>query len=334
MLIFFSVLIGYYIYSLYNNSIYYKEAMNIKGSLERDYKTYKKCINTTNQIVCGRSSSNIKKKIKLFSSSEDVLFHKPSETLSNNLKECDKRNADYLVAITTGTDYFSERYVYREFYLKFPNVQFFFFTGISKNKTINQIIKNEIKIHKDIVLFPFISTYHTSSLLFVSEMKWVIKRCNKYKWLIHHQADVFINIIKSIEMLINTKCEECCVGQLKIREKIYRSKSDLYYIPEYLYPNATEWPPYLSGPIIYFTNKSLQILNNLVGKVHPQFWAEDVYIGLLFQKTNISYVDIKLAYYPVPRISIQYALSLYAVHDLTASELYFLMKESFSKLII
>lgn len=42
----------------------------------------------------------------------------------------------------------------------------------------------------------------------------------------------------------------------------------------------------------------------LIGKIHPQFWVDDVYLGLLVSETNLTMIDIRLAHYAIPYISL------------------------------
>lgn len=144
-------------------------------------------------------------------------------------------------------------------------------------------------------------------------------------WYIHHQADVYVNINKTLNRLRKTNCLECAIGQIRYREPIQRSKLDLFYMPYSILSHKIVWPPYMNGPLMIFTNTSLQILFPLIGKVHPQFWLDDVYVGLLISHTNIKLIELGLGhFYGDPNITLETANYYYAVHELYPSELYYL----------
>lgn len=310
---------------LYKN--YYNKISHLKTLLNHDFLVYKKCITNTSRIDCGRLTINISKKEKKVNTEKKILFNQPIKATSKDFKKCDKNEVKFLVGIDTGPDYFIERYIYRKFYSKYPNLEFFFFCGISTNETINSMIKDENKIYKDVIIFPFISSYYTSSITVVSEFKWIKKNCKKFKWYIHHQADVYININKTLNLLNTTNCNECAIGHIRVGEPIQRTKGNLYYLPEYLCPNKTQFPPYLIGVAIFFNDKTLQRVDSLIGKVHPQFWPDDLYLGLLFNHANITLIEIGLGYfYYNPGISLETAKYYYFVHDLYPVELYYLTK--------
>lgn len=303
--------------------IYHTEIKKIELILKKDFEVYNECIKNKMSIDCGRSYSNMKKKPKILNVNQYLLFDQPNSSISENNKPCDMKDVYVIYDIQTGPDYFAERYIYRSFYSKFSNIQFFFFTGLSSNETINKMIYMENTIYKDVIIFPFISRYCTASLSFVSEMKWIMQNCFYYKWVIRHQSDVYVDVNKVTQLLTKTNCKECGIGSVIRNMPIDRRKTGLYYVPHFLLPNVRDWPTYLRGPLMIYTKEAVEIIDKQIGKVHPQYWLDDVYVGLLIQNTNIKLIEINNFSFE-SSISIEKANSMYAVHDLYPSELYYM----------
>lgn len=226
-----------YILAFYtnNNNIYAKHIYHLKYLLDRDLELYIKCINITNNITCGRITSNIKRKYKIVNAHKDLLFASYYNTSSKKLATCNSNSNLFIVGIYVGPDYFIERFIYRKYYSIYNDIQIYFFSGISSNNT-NKMVRIESSIYKDIALFPFLSSYYTSAQTVVSEFNWISNNCMKYKWFIHHQADVYLNITKLKIMLEAINCSKCCLGPKLIGIPVIRLKSHRYYIPDHLYP--------------------------------------------------------------------------------------------------
>lgn len=115
-------------FMIYNNQVnnYKQMLVKIKKLLANDFEKYNECIKITNIIDCGRFNASIVKKTKNITSHE-FLFSKPSDVISNDLKECGNFfHPIFLFGIDTGPDYFAERFIYRKYYSKFTDIQFFF----------------------------------------------------------------------------------------------------------------------------------------------------------------------------------------------------------------
>lgn len=99
-----------------------------------------------------------------------------------------------LIAVHSHISLFYQRYVFRKIYKFYKNIHLLFFVGLDYNQTIYSILKQEMNLYNDIVLFNFYSNYYNLQYFTYNFILWVKRHKNLYKIIIKQDTDTFLNI--------------------------------------------------------------------------------------------------------------------------------------------
>ena len=73
--------------------------------------------------------------------------------------------------------------------------------GLSDHGSVNQNIRSEGKLHGDILQGNFLDTYHNLSYKAVMTMQWAARFCNRIKFLLKVDIDIFVNVFALVRLL-------------------------------------------------------------------------------------------------------------------------------------
>lgn len=83
------------------------------------------------------------------------------------------KNKRILLAVYSQVSLFYQRYVIRKIYKIYKDIQLLLFIGLDYNNTTNSIIKEEMNLYRDIILFDFYTTYNNLQYFTYNFILWV-----------------------------------------------------------------------------------------------------------------------------------------------------------------
>lgn len=197
---------------------------------------------------------------------------------------------ELLVFIHCRPEEFYERLLYRKCSYKSKQVKVIYITSKSSSNKINNKLRYESEIYKDILQFNEISSYFNLSIQTVHMIIWSINI--KFKYLLKTDIDVLINIplILRYIMVYNSTYQYYAMGR-KSKAFVIRNKKYSHYIP-YEIIKENLYPPYLQGVGYIIPYNTVILLQESIKKVKPRIWIEDVFMGYMFKYTNVSLIDL------------------------------------------
>lgn len=326
---------SFYIIIIPNNNTYKYISLikQLKKKLFHFVRNYENCYNySLTPLSCGHKYEGYKvqKKGKFpqnvlvnLSVCKNIktIFH--TKCLSNKL----------IIGIVCAPNHYLERLAFRTGYANYNNVTVLFFTGLSDDFNINELLKSESFYHKDIVIFNFVSHYFNSSLMLSLELKWINTNCIEYKYFIYHTADVFFNFHLFYKKYIQSDVVFPLLGQILKKNRVLRSNRSRFYVPYEIY-NKSHYPPQPNGPLVAFSSKTIEKMVKRVCKVKMSFWMDDVFLAFLIKDVRIKPYNLKnvISLYPV---QIKKLPSLYSIasniiyiHSLPPAAILYLIENS------
>lgn len=79
-----------------------------------------------------------------------------------------------------------------------------FILGLVNDSTVDRLLHNEYRIHKDLVSAKFVDSYHNLTYKHLTSYKWVLKFCNTTKLVMKADDDAFIDIFRTVNVLKQT----------------------------------------------------------------------------------------------------------------------------------
>ncbi|KAL4230567.1 hypothetical protein ACF0H5_010946 [Mactra antiquata] len=178
------------------------------------------------------------------------------------------------------------------------NVKFMFVLG--KPSDINDVIrlKNEQRLHDDIIMGDFVDSYYNLTLKSIVAIHFVKTYCTSVKFIIKSDDDIFVNLFKVMKEILpvmhSDRNELACQVVESGKSPIVRDSKSKWYIPAHIFPNQTYLPQFCSGFMVIMTSS---LMSNLYmkTKVTSQIHVDDVYMfGTLTQDISpIKFIDIK-----------------------------------------
>lgn len=200
-------------------------------------------------------------------------------------------NAKVVIAVISSPNNIKKRFSFRKLSRRYCNINFdcmfVFFIGYSFSENDN-ILKRESVEYNDVVQFSFINSYFNLTILSIMALKYCFRYYSKLQYYIKTDDDIVINYstlfntINRINVWNNN-----IYGHYNGKFKVNRNNKSRLYIPfsEYKYKYC---PEYAYGGLIIITCTSLAKLYNLTLYKQNYIWKEDVNLGVLCKKCNIS----------------------------------------------
>ncbi|XP_043288700.1 beta-1,3-galactosyltransferase 1-like isoform X2 [Venturia canescens] len=152
-----------------------------------------------------------------------------------------------------------------------------FLLGQSDNETLNDSVTDENLRFHDVIQEKFYDTYNNLTLKSVMMLKWVTKNCQKAKYLMKTDDDMYVNVPNLLKNLrARPKSTGTLIGSLICNARPISDPNNKWYAPKYMFSEKT-YPNYLSGTGYVM---SLDVAEKLYDAAlsTPLLHLEDVYI--------------------------------------------------------
>ncbi|XP_062869138.1 UDP-GlcNAc:betaGal beta-1,3-N-acetylglucosaminyltransferase 7 [Trichomycterus rosablanca] len=166
-----------------------------------------------------------------------------------------------------------------------------FLLGKSSNEMEKEnhqkLLEYEDYIYGDILQWDFMDTFFNLTLKETHFLKWFFTYCGNVQYIYKGDDDVFVsvgNILEYLESCMTVK--DLFAGDVLMKAKPIRRKTNKYYIPETLY-NKTYYPPYaggggflMDGPLarkLYWASETLDL--------YP---IDDVFLGMCLEVLHVT----------------------------------------------
>lgn len=216
---------------------------------------------------------------------------------------CKYKILTLIAFVTTQNDNFIQRETIRATwsnYALFPQMRVIFILGSSSSSSnnieINKKIKNESKLHDDIVQVSFEDNDLT--LKTVQGIKWVSKYCSNAKYVLKVNDDIIVNLFILLKYLnnltINNNNNNNVLCYVHKNEQIDRRLESKFYV-SYDETNASYYLPYCDTRAYMFEGYLAKSLYQASLRV-KYFKFEQIYFGLLVYYLNLNFIDLKAKY--------------------------------------
>ncbi len=165
--------------------------------------------------------------------------------------------------------------------------------GRSEDPKVNELVKEEQRIHGDVVQEDFLDTYRNLTLKTIMGLRWTSLYCSNAKFVLKIDDDVILNtknFIEYLELERNQNLTKMFLCNLFYDAPVIRDPSSKWFVTYEEY-QSEHWGKYCEGPAYLMTGDLVEPLFNMsfqVRKLH----LEDVYVGMLGAKLNASFVGI------------------------------------------
>lgn len=181
----------------------------------------------------------------------------------------------------------------------FPRLRYAFIIGESKNKTINEQLLAENAIFGDMVQESFMDTYRNLTLKSIMGVKWAATYCSKAKFILKVDDDVIVNVhylTKYLDQLVEkeTHVTNTFLCHAHHDAPVNRSMESKWYVSPEEYADE-KYQTYCDGPAYMFTGDLALPLYQASLSVKLIF-LEDVYMGMLGNRLNATFVDLEARY--------------------------------------
>ncbi|XP_011497062.1 PREDICTED: beta-1,3-galactosyltransferase 1-like isoform X2 [Ceratosolen solmsi marchali] len=194
--------------------------------------------------------------------------------------------------------------------------------GQSDNDTLNSYAADENNLYNDIIQERFYDTYNNLTLKSVMLLKWVISNCDKVRYIMKTDDDMFVNIPTLIKTLRERpKSTGTLIGSLICNAKPITDPKNKWYTPKYMYSDRT-YPSYLSGTgYVMSSDVALRLYKAALSI--PVLHLEDVYItGLCAKEAGLKPVNHHGFSYIPRNLDICSLRETITAHKVNASNMY------------
>lgn len=233
--------------------------------------------------------------------------------------------SQFLFAINSASANFARREAIREtlsVWVKESNQTILFF--ISKPNDSNQLkrLKEESRLHRDIVVLPIEESYYLLVYKILALMNWATNNCPRIKFLIKCDDDMFIGWPSLYKLLESKNTTNRIYGKLNTKSRPLRDWYSRWYMSTADYPHEF-YPDFATGQIYIVGSNLLPKLLDAASRVKP-IYLEDVYLtGILREHIpgaeivnieNLIALSLLESNFCLPR-------SFYCIHRATASQM-------------
>ena len=201
-----------------------------------------------------------------------------------------------LAFVPSSVDNFNTRRVLRNTWANpifYDNQKFrvVFMVGQSTNETVNEMVKQEMKIHGDIVQENFLDSYRNLTLKTLMGLRWSSTYCSNAKFILKIDDDVIMNTKYFLKFLESKKkLKKTFFCNYFNDSPVIRKNSSKWYMSYEEYESDT-YNQYCEGPAYTFTSDLAPSLLNISFHIKHLF-LEDVYLGLLATHLKANFVPI------------------------------------------
>ena len=188
-----------------------------------------------------------------------------------------------------------------------------FITGIPGNQTVEEMLRRENRVYKDIVQAVYIDTYRNLTYKAISGLKWLTERCPNSQFVLKSDDDMVINIYdladKMKTNLVNTfGSSNILMCHTWDKMDVVRNTSSKWYTSKEEYPDDY-FLRYCSGSAFFMTSDVAKKLY-AKSKEIPFFWIDDYYVtGMVAGALGINAISYNKKYIVEDFINIKEALT-------------------------
>ncbi|XP_062580816.1 beta-1,3-galactosyltransferase brn-like, partial [Saccostrea cucullata] len=165
---------------------------------------------------------------------------------------------------------------------------------LGQSVTRDKDVLKESKIYGDIIQGSFVDAYRNLTYKTIMGYRWMSKYCEDSEFIVCKDDDFKINIVNIVKQIkAHKEPKTMFIGRLVEKgNTIYRDPNHKWYLSKEDFPENV-LPPYFPGGAYIV---SATIAKKLVSNFHLVKWLpiDDVYIGLVAQKSNITLTHSKL----------------------------------------
>ncbi|CAD6999156.1 uncharacterized protein LOC101462293 [Ceratitis capitata] len=170
------------------------------------------------------------------------------------------------------------------------DVSIAFVLGRTTNETVSKELSIENFIYGDMIRGNFIDSYTNLTLKTISTLEWVDLHCQKAKFILKTDDDMFINVPKLLQFIDgHSKEKRVIYGRLAKQWKPIRNKKSKYYVSTDQFSQPV-FPPFTTGPAYLITSDAIHSLYER--SLHQVYLKlEDVFTtGIVAQQLGIKRV--------------------------------------------
>lgn len=271
----------------------------------------------------GKNVPDVSKSITNDTAGKAILTHTifdPDYILPNpNVCVSEGEKLQILVVITSAPSHLDARMAIRQTWGSFKqrnDVAIAFILGSTEDSKLNQSIMAEADLYGDIIVSHFFDTYNNLTLKTISILEWVDTYCNKIKYVLKTDDDMFINIPKLLSFVgKHANDKRTIFGRLARKWKPIRNNKSKYYVSPSQY-KPSYFPDFTTGPAYLMTGDTIHDLYaTALNKTYLKL--EDVFItGIVAQEMKIKrthaneFMNKRIAFNPC---GIQKVISIHMV---------------------
>jgi hypothetical protein len=212
-------------------------------------------------VVSKTESGLIEYNMKNFLITERVYRRNHTFILSPTISQCLGANKQLLLLamVMVSPDRFDRRKEIRNTWANtalFGNGDFqvVFVVGLSRNRSVNAMIRAEHEAYKDILKIDFEDSYNRLTTKVINSFKWSSNSCKNAHFIFRVNDDIAVNslmLIKYIkklknETILDRNLEKIILGNMYTKAVISRNPNDRFYVSfeEYI---QTYFYPYFEG---------------------------------------------------------------------------------------
>ena len=165
----------------------------------------------------------------------------------------------------------------------------YFLLGQTRNQTQSDLLKNENSIHGDMIRGDYYEHYWNQSLKIQMAFEWAARYCS-FSFLLKTDDDVFVNTRRLIDVLQlkSTPKKGLYMGKVNHNPKVQRGRGK--WRVSYIEYGDEHYPDFCSGGGFVMSYDVIECLVPLFDVIEP-YRIDDVYIGMLANKTGVTPVD-------------------------------------------
>ena len=218
---------------------------------------------------------------------------------------CKNSHVFIVIFVHSAPEHFAHRKTIRETWASVTEIhgkfiETVFLLGQTKDVSLQNAIEREAKICKDIVQENFIDAYRNLTYKHVMGLKWVSEYCNKAKFVVKLDDDVFVNVFKLVLVLENPRKlgrhvlpNNTIYCSTNVNASRQNDPDHKHYVTSGEYPVIT-YPTYCNGYFYIITPEIATKLYQLSLRTRF-FWIDDVYVtGILAENLNITRAKLSL----------------------------------------
>ena len=166
------------------------------------------------------------------------------------------------------------------------DIGYFFMMGFHRNPCIDQSVKDESQIHRDILRVNLTESYRGLINKVLLTFEWVTNLDTKPRFIVKADHDIYVKIPELATWLLITPTPTKLFAGFVIRNAhVIRAIQSPWYVSKEDYSEEF-FPPYCGGPFYIFShNLFLHVMN--ASKVIKPFVVEDAYMALLVNKMGV-----------------------------------------------